>query len=145
MIHALRQALSAVLEQTAIALPLNEGKFGMRISPIGDRSLIQGARFILMVSADLAPDDLKRRFMSQVKIGPVEKIRQLITLQLPGLMLSPLAVAPRQLPYHAGFIYFELDPGSPLWRDLESSGGFAFHIGGDFPNLRVEFWAIRNR
>jgi len=145
VIHALRQALSAVLEQTAVALPLNEGKFGMRISPIADRSLIRGARFILMVSADLSPDDLRRRFMSQVKIGPVEKIHQLITLQLPGLMLSPLAVAPRQLPYHAGFIYFELDPGSPLWSDLGSSGGFAFHIGGDFPNLRVEFWAIRNR
>lgn len=143
--HALRQALSAVLEQTAIALPLQEGKFGIRISPIGDRHLIGEARFILAVSANLAPEELRRRFVSQVKIGPVEKIRQLVSLQLPGIMLSQLVVAPRQLPYHAGFIYFQLDPGSPLWPEFENSGGFAFHLSGDFPELQLEFWAVRRR
>jgi type VI secretion system protein ImpJ len=145
VIHALRQSLSAVLEQTAIALPLQDSKFGVRISPIGDRTLIRDARFVLMVSASLPPEDLRRRFASQVKIGPVEKIRQLITLHLPGIMLSPLTVAPRQLPYHAGFVYFQLDPGSPLWSELEKSGGFAFHFGGEFPDLQVEFWAIRKK
>jgi type VI secretion system protein ImpJ len=143
--HALRQALAAVLEQTAIALPLQDSKFGVRISPIGDRSLIRDAQFILMVSASLSPADLRRRFASQVKIGPVEKIRQLITLHLPGIMLTPLNVAPRQLPYHAGFIYFQLDVGSPLWNELENSGGFAFHFGGEFPDLQVEFWAVRRK
>jgi type VI secretion system protein ImpJ len=66
-------------------------------------------------------------------------------LHLPGIMLSPLTVAPRQLPYHAGFVYFQLDPGSPLWSELEKSGGFAFHFGGEFPDLQVEFWAIRKK
>lgn len=145
VIHALRQALSAVLEQTAIALPLQESKFGVHISPISDRDLIRDARFIVAVSADMAPDDLRRRFAAQVKIGPVEKIRQLVTLQLTGVMLSPLAVAPRHLPYHAGFVYFQLDPGSPLWSEMETSGGFAFHIAGDFPNLQIEFWAVRKK
>jgi type VI secretion system protein ImpJ len=57
--------------------------------------------------------------------------------------MRPLPVAPREIPFHAGTIYFELDRANPLWNDLKTSGGFAFHIGGDFPGLAMEFWAIR--
>ncbi|MGH7084835.1 MAG: type VI secretion system baseplate subunit TssK, partial [Acetobacteraceae bacterium] len=31
----------------------------------------------------------------------------------------------------------------PHWQQMQSSGGFAIHVSGDFPNLRVELWAIR--
>ena len=52
-------------------------------------------------------------------------------------------VAPRQLPYHAGSTYYELDRGSEHWQQLSNSGGFAFHIAGQFPGLNLAFWAIR--
>ena len=77
------------------------------------------------------------------KIGPVDKIRDLVNLQLPGIALQPMAVAPRQIPYHAGFAYFELDRSGELWRALKGSGGIAIHQSGEFPNLGMELWAIR--
>ena len=59
----------------------------------------------------------------QVKIGPVERIRDLVNLKLPGVALRPLPVAPRQIPYHAGFNYFELETrGNELWKQLETVG-----------------------
>ena len=88
-------------------------------------------------------EDLRRRFPAQVKIGSVEKIRDLVNLQLPGIGLQAMAVAPRQIPYHAGFAYFELDRTHELWRSLKGSGGIAIHQSGDFPNLAMELWAIR--
>jgi type VI secretion system protein ImpJ len=78
-----------------------------------------------------------------MKIGSVENIRELVTVQLPGIGLRPLPVAPRQIPFHAGNIYFELDKSSEYWGALENSGGFAMHVGGDIPGLNFEFWAIR--
>jgi type VI secretion system protein ImpJ len=30
-----------------------------------------------------------------------------------------------------------------LWKQLDHSGGMAMHIAGDFPELKLEFWAIR--
>ena len=33
--------------------------------------------------------------------------------------------------------------GNELWKQLETSGGLAMHIAGDFPGLALEFWAIR--
>ena len=89
----------------------------------------------------------KRQVLSlaarQVKIGPVERIRDLVNLQLPGIGLTGLPVAPRQIPYHAGFSYYELDRGNDLWKQLERTGNLAMHIAGEFPGLELEFWAIR--
>jgi type VI secretion system protein ImpJ len=54
-----------------------------------------------------------------------------------------LPVAPRQIPFYAGASYFELDRNSPHWQQMQASGGFAIFVSGDFPNLRMELWAIR--
>ena len=140
----LRQSLSMVLEQTAVPIELQERKNGVRVASIPDIEMQRSASFVLAVSAQMPGDALRARFPTQVKIGPVERFRDLVQSQLPGVMLRALPVAPRQIPYHAGFTYFELETrGSELWKQLESSGGLALHVAGDFPGLSLEFWAIR--
>jgi type VI secretion system protein ImpJ len=143
VIAALRSSLSAVLEQSAIAIPIEAKKFGLSVAMVADRTLFGTAVFVLAVRADTPAEELRRRFPAQLKIGPVEKIRDLVNLQIPGIALQPIPVAPRQIPFHAGFVYFELDQANELWGQLKASGGIALHAGGEFPNLKMEFWAIR--
>lgn len=143
VIKALRQYLSSVLEQTAISIPLDPRKYGISVGVIGDRKLLSTAGFILAVQADVPAEKVRRHFPAQTKIGPVEEIRQLVNSALPGIPLRPLPVAPRQIPYHAGLVYFELDGSSPLWGKMSTSGGIAVHVSGDFPGLKMELWAIR--
>lgn len=139
----LRRSLSMVLEQNAIPIELQERKYGVRVATVPDPELLRSASFVLAVNAQLGGDALRSRFPTQVKIGPVERIRDLVNLQLPGIALRAQPVAPRQLPYHAGFTYFELDRSGELWKQLQQSGGLAMHIAGEFPGLELEFWAIR--
>jgi type VI secretion system protein ImpJ len=141
----LRQSLSAVLEQTAVPIPLQERKYGIRVAPIVDRSLLTNSAFVLAVQADVPSETLRRHFPNQIKIGPVEQIRDLVNVALPGIKIRPLPVAPRQMPYHAGKVYFELERSGQYWKDLSTSGGFAMHVGGDFPGLQMDFWAIRGQ
>lgn len=143
VITELRSCLSMVYEQTAISFNLVEKKYGIRVAEISDRSLIGTASFILAARANVPEDTLRSHFPAQVKIGPVERIRQLVNAAMPGIVLKPLPVAPRQIPYHSGFTYFELEKQSEFWKELQHSGGFALHVGGDFPGLELEFWAIR--
>jgi type VI secretion system protein ImpJ len=139
----IRRSLSAVLEQTAIRIPLQERRHGVRVGPIQDRTLLTGSSFVLMVLADTPADTLRRNFPSTVKIGAVEHIRELVNVALPGIEVNALPVAPRQMPFVAGAIYFELDRNSPHWQQMQSSGGFAVHVSRDFPNLTLDLWAIR--
>jgi type VI secretion system protein ImpJ len=140
---ALRASLSAVLEQRAIPIPIESKKFGISVATVADRTLYTTAVFILAARADLPAEEVRRRFPAQLKIGPVERIRDLVNLQLPGVPVHPVPVAPRQIPYHAGFVYFELDQTNELWGQLANSGGIAMHVAGEFPGMALEFWAIR--
>lgn len=143
LIAALRGSLSAVLEQTALAIPVQARKFGVWVAVIPDPGLLDAAQFVLAAKADLPADDLRRRLPAIAKIGPVEQIRDLVNLQLPGIALAPMAVAPRQIPYHAGHVYFEFDKQTPMWRALQGAGGLAFHLGNEFPGITLQLWAIR--
>ncbi len=143
VIRILRQYLSAVLEQTAISIPLDPRKYGVHVGVIADRKLIGSAQFVLAVKADVPAEGVRRHFSGQSKIGPVEEIRQLVNSALPGIGLTALPVAPRQIPYHAGVVYFELAADSPYWGKMTTSGGIALHVSGDFPGLSMELWAIR--
>jgi len=145
VMNDLRQSLSMVREQSAIPIALQERKYGIRVAIIPDLELQRSAVFVLAVNAQIGTELLRTRFPTQVKIGPAERIRDLVTLQLPGVSLRAMPVAPRQIPFHAGFCYFELETrGSEMWRQLETSGGLAMHIAGEFPGLEIEFWAIRS-
>ena len=141
---ALRASLSVVLHQSAISIPLEAKKYGISVAIAPDRTLYGSAVFVLAARADMPSEELRRSFPAQLKVGPVEKIADLVRLGLPGVPVLALPVAPRQIPFHAGFAYFELDQTSELWDQLKSSAGVALHIAGQFPGLSMEFWAIRS-
>jgi type VI secretion system protein ImpJ len=143
VIAALRAALSVVLEQAAIAIPIETKRFGLSVATVGDRTLFGSAVFVLAARADMPSEELRKRFPAQLKIGPAERIVELVRLQLPGIALQPLPVAPRQIPFHAGYVYFELDQAGEMWGQLKTSGGVGLHVGGEFPGLKLEFWAVR--
>ena len=140
----IRRSLSAVYEQTAVMIELNLRRHGIRTGTIHDRSLLAKASFILAITAEMPTEELRRLFPHTVKIGAVEHIRELVNVAMPGIGLRPLPVAPRQMPFYAGATYFELDRNSHSWQSLNSSGGIALHVSGDFPGLKIELWAIRS-
>lgn len=143
VMDSLRGGLSMVYEQTAVSLNLVEKKYGIRVAQITDRSLIGSAMFVLAARANVKEASLQSALAAQLKIASVERIRQLVNAGMPGIPIKTLPVAPRQIPFHSGYTYFELDRQSPLWKELQKSGGIAMHVGGDFPGLELEFWAIR--
>ncbi len=145
VIEALQRCLSMVIDTNAVSLQLVEKKYGIRVSEITDRSMLASGMYVLAVRADVADDVIRTRFPAQIKIGPVERIRQLVNAAMPGIQLKPLPVAPRQIPFRSGFNYFELEKNNSFWKELQASGGFALHVGGDFPGLEIEFWAIRQQ
>jgi len=138
-----RSVLSAVLEENAVPIPLELKRFGIRVGVVADRSLFDSAVFVLAARADLPAEEFKRSFLTQVKIAPVEKIANHVNLGLPGVGMRLLPAPPRQVRYHAGFHYFELEQSGEIWKQLRTGGGIALHVAGEFPGLQLELWAIR--
>lgn len=143
VLSEVRQLLSQVREPDAVAIELQNRKSGVRVASINDLDLVKQAAFVLAVNAQMPSDALRVRFPTQAKLAPADRLRDLVNLALPGIGLRAMPVAPRQIPFHAGFNYFELDRGGDLWKELEQTGNLAMYIAGEFPGLELEFWAIR--
>ncbi|QXI61753.1 type VI secretion system baseplate subunit TssK [Pseudomonas sp. OE 28.3] len=144
LMAGLRTVLSMVFEQHALELVLQQRQYGVMVCPVADLKLLGTATFILAVAAQCDSEELRHRLPAHLKIGPVERIRELVNLHLAGIKVKPLPVAPRQIPFHAGKTYFMLELSARDIAQLEQSGGFAFHVGGEFSELELTFWAIRN-
>ena len=143
VMERLRDYLSRELVERAIQIPIQEHKYGYRVALVADRSLLTEARFVLAAHADMDSQALRNHFPAQSKIGPIERIQEFVKLALPGITLRPLSTAPLEIPYHAGFDYFELDRASEFWKQAAAGGGLGLHIGGEFPGLELALWAIR--
>jgi type VI secretion system protein ImpJ len=139
----LYQSLSQVIEQTATEIKLEKSKFGISFGALKDKDLLRSGQFILAVKASVPHEELRRSLPSQIKIGSVETIRNLVNNQLPGISISTLPTAPRQVPYHAGYHYFELNKHGEQWDGLFKSGGVALHLSGNYPDLHITLWAVR--
>lgn len=144
VVAELRRALSAVLDQTATRIALEDRRHGVKVGMLTDTGLKDDANFVLAVRADIPSETLRRRLPNQIKIGSVERIAELVNVALPGVQVRALPVAPRQLPYRSGNTYFELESEGDIWREVTSSGTIAIHLAAEFPGLELELWGIKS-
>jgi type VI secretion system protein ImpJ len=140
----LRKSLGTLMQPRATPIKIEKREYGTYVAMLTDQSLLQSSDFIMAVKARMNLDQLRQQYQQQTKIASLEKLTELVNLQLPGIPLNALPVAPRHLPYHAGYTYFQLDNASEEWRNMmKNTTGFGFHVAGNFPELDIEFWALK--
>ncbi|MFV8800606.1 type VI secretion system baseplate subunit TssK [Yersinia sp. LJYL362] len=138
---ALRRALSLVIEAPAVALQFVER--GDHIYLCQNDAQLRLEKLIFTVSSKLPAETIRSYFPTQTKLGPVEKIVQLIDLQLPGARMIPMPSPPRYIPYYPNSVYFEVDHTDPIYKEMMSGSAIALSIVGDFPELHFEVWGLR--
>ena len=143
VVEEIRRAMTAVLDQTAVRIPLRDIGKGVFRADVPDPRLITSGFFVLAAASQLPVERLRTAIPAQVKIGPTEKLRDLVMLNLPGIKLDVLQYPPRQIPFHANFSYFQLEANNPLWQPIEVSRAMGLYVAGDPPGLEMQLWAIR--
>lgn len=143
IIMLLKDLLTKETDPRAVNLPLKEPRYGIYRAIIHEKALLETSHFIIAIKADAPLEDLRQALPGQVRIASIETILDLIRDQMSGLPIRALPVAPRQLPFHQGFVYFEIDKNNHNWEALKQSSGFGFHISGNYTGLELEFWAIK--
>ncbi|HEY9027595.1 MAG TPA: type VI secretion system baseplate subunit TssK, partial [Burkholderiaceae bacterium] len=126
----IRELLTEVINPNAVPIPLQERAAGLYTGMVPDPELLRNAQFVLAVNADKPGEFVRSRFPSFVKIGPPDKIRDLVRLHLPAIAVEPLPMAPPRMPFYAGYTYFQLDRSGDLWKQLDVTKVIAMHIAG---------------
>lgn len=143
VIDDLRFLLNVVLERSAQRIDLRDQSHGLRLAVLEPSEFARFSTFVLAVGAQMPADVLQQQFPAQAKAGPSERLAELIRSHLPGIPLQSMPVPPRQIPFNAGQVYFELSQNHPLWEQVQRYGGLALHVAGHFPEMRLELWGVR--
>jgi len=145
VVDDLQVQLNEVLIRSAQRIELQDRAHGIQLAVVNPDELQRFAAVVLAVSAQIPAEILQQQFAAQTKVGPSERLPELLRSHLPGVVLQALPVPPRQIPFHAGYVYYQLTQTGPLWEQIAKFGGLAMHIAGDFPDLRLELWGIRDK
>ncbi|MDE3177626.1 MAG: type VI secretion system baseplate subunit TssK, partial [Pseudomonadota bacterium] len=112
-------------------------------SPIRDRALFRTATLVLEVAARRPLVEIQNDFPHLFKVGPNTKMNEIVHAHLPGVPLVHLPTPPPQIRAITDHVYFYLDRTSPLWPEFSVASAVGMHFAGDWPELQLEFWALR--
>ncbi|UPG84770.1 type VI secretion system baseplate subunit TssK [Luteibacter aegosomatis] len=141
VIDALRSGLQALLAGTAIEISLRHREHGLWMGALHEAIKAGCNAFALAATSSLEPSELRRRLPGQAKLGPAERIRDLVNLQLPGVAITPMDAAPRGVFSGTGWQHFAIDVESMLWKTVQSSRVVALHVGDGIEGLSWRLWA----
>ena len=141
LVVTLRHALARVIETPVVPLKFEERSDRTYVCMLDRQWKLQ--KIVLSFSASMPAEQLRARLPQQLKLGPVEQIQKLVDLQLPGARMIAMAHPPRQVPYYAQSVYFEVESTDPYWTQTLAGSALAMRIVGDFPDLKFEAWGLR--
>ncbi|KRA53071.1 type VI secretion protein [Devosia sp. Root635] len=109
---------------------------------VTDRTLFRNATFVIEVAADMPLTQIQQQFPALCKIGPNTRMTDIVQTHLPGIDIIHMPTPPRQIRSVTDHVYFYLDKSSSLWPEFSTASGMGLHFAGEWPNLKLELWAI---
>lgn len=144
LVDDVNELLNQILVRAGQLIDLRARGNGVWAASVLPSELQSFSNLVLAVHAQLPMDVLQQQFQAQAKISAPQQLHELVRSHLPGLVLQGLPVPPRQIPYSTGYVYFELLKKGAFWDKISTTGALALHIAGEFPDLKMELWGIRN-
>jgi len=142
-LHISLRSFISVQEATQVEVAPQQD--GFHVAILGEKEthlLRSGARMVLSVKADSPADDLRNGVLKMFRLASIRKIAAIVDSNSPGLAFQGLSETPKEMPFHAGFQYFEIDRGHSLWPDVIESAGLGLHVIGHFPGLQLALWVV---
>lgn len=144
-IDLIRRTMTSVSELTAVQIPIRLRGNGLFSAEIPDPRMFGSGRFVLGASARVDERRLRESLPALVRICGPTRLAELTKALVQGIALQPLPGTPAEVRWHADFVYFQLDPRSDHWADVQTTRQMALLAHGerDVPGLELELWFIR--
>ncbi len=126
----------------ATRLDLQQVRQNSYLAQVNDRNLFRQATFVVEVEANKPLTLVQQQFPELCKVGPNTRMSDIVKNNLPGVGLVHLPNPPRQIRVVSSNVYFLLDKRSPLWQEFSTAPAIGMHFAGDWPELKLELWAI---
>lgn len=129
----------------ATRLDLRQVRQNSYIAEVMDRNLFREATFVIEVESAKPLTEIAQQFPELCKVGPNTRMNEIVNNNLPGVEMRHAPTPPRQIRAVSSNVYFILDKNTALWREFSTAPALAMHFAGDWPELKLELWAIAEK
>lgn len=126
----------------AIRLPLRQVRQNSYLAEVADRNLFREATFVVEVDSAKPLGQVQAQFPALCKVGPNTRMAEIVNNNLPGIPLAHMPNPPRQIRVLSSNVYFRLEKHDSLWREFSTAPALGMHFAGDWPELKLNLWAI---
>ncbi|MFQ6551438.1 type VI secretion system baseplate subunit TssK [Aestuariibius insulae] len=126
----------------ATRLNLRQVRQNSFIAEVADRTLFRNATFVIEVETGKQLTQVQQQFPELCKVGPNTRMSEIVKNNLPGIGLVHLPNPPRQIRVISSNVYFLLEKNTPLWQEFSTAPAIGMHFAGDWPELKLELWAV---
>lgn len=141
----LRKAFAHIFEERAkrIALTYYE-KYALYVATLGDIHIDEEDwSFVIACKTETPKEQLSLTLPKIIKVASKEQISNVISKQLPGIRVVPMVAAPKQIPFMADYVYFELDKKSEFWKSIYEMQTLSLCLTRRFAQIDLQLWAIK--
>lgn len=129
----------------AVRLNLQQVRQNSYLAEVTDRNLFREATFVIEVATGKPLTQVQQQFPELCKVGPNTRMSEIVNNNLPGISLVHLPNPPRQIRVVSSNVYFLLEKKTALWQEFSTAPAIGMHFAGDWPELKLELWAIPER
>jgi type VI secretion system protein ImpJ len=126
----------------AVRLNLRQVRQNSYLAEVSDRNLFRDATFVIEVESAKPLTQVQQQFPQLCKVGPNTRMSEIVKNNLPGITLVHLPNPPRQIRVVSTNVYFLLEKKTAMWQEFSSAPAIGMHFAGDWPELKLELWAI---
>lgn len=126
----------------AVRLDLRQVRQNSYLAEVADRNLFREATFVIEVETSKPLTMVQQQFPELCKVGPNTRMSEIVKNNLPGIGLVHLPNPPRQIRVISSNVYFLLEKNAALWKEFTRAPAIGMHFAGDWPELKLELWAI---
>ena len=138
----IRELLETVLPSKCVTIPLQLTDRLVWSGSITDERHLKDSQFILSVSANMAVDELIKKFPQLAKLASPNDIPRLVRNSLPGVVLRYLTSTPSAVPAKLDNQYFGLVQSGPLWDAVTQARAVGVFVPSEIVDPKMELLVV---
>lgn len=138
-----RSIIEGVTPTRYVTIPLEPSGDNVWVGRVPESRLFASSQFFVMVSGEMAEDQMKNLIPQRVKIGSPSKLKEIVAAAMPGVRLYHTPRPPATLPMKTGTQYFRLDDRGMFWEEIKKSQMVAVHVPESLQGLKIQVVAAR--
>ena len=146
LLYDIKHYLNYSLERDALEVQLKQNHLGTFHTETIEPSQMKRVYFIVAISSNRPKHEIQKHLPNQSKISAPSQIEHHIRTMSAGVRLVPLIFIPPCVPYNHNYVYFNMTftiESDEVWKQIFEEGKISFHISGDYPNLDIRLWLVK--